>query len=106
MIKLGLIHSVDYSNALVRVETGKIITDWLPFTTFRTGTTKTWSPPTVGEPYFPNAVEFNGRTGGKTYNRWIAGEVVDFILVKFLRLAFPALVDMPSVGLYFDAEVL
>ncbi|AWX15599.1 baseplate assembly protein [Mergibacter septicus] len=50
MIKLGLIHSVDYSNALVRVETGKIITDWLPFTTFRTGTTKTWSPPTVGEP--------------------------------------------------------
>lgn len=36
----------------------------------------------ISDPQFPNPVEFNGRTGGKTCNRWIAGEVVDFVVLK------------------------
>ena len=49
IIRFGLIEEVDYANAKARVKCGQILTDFLPFVTLRTGTTKTWSPPTVGE---------------------------------------------------------
>ena len=49
LIKIGVIHAVDYQQARARVQSGQIISDWLPFLTLRTGTTVTWSPPTVGE---------------------------------------------------------
>lgn len=49
LIKIGVIHNVDYQQAKARVQSGKIISDWLPFLTLRTGTTVTWSPPTIGE---------------------------------------------------------
>lgn len=49
LLKIGVIHSVDHANALVRVKTGEIITHWIGFFSVRAGTTTTWSPPTVGE---------------------------------------------------------
>ncbi|OBX05940.1 baseplate assembly protein [Gallibacterium genomosp. 3] len=49
LIKIGVIHAVDYQQARARVQSGQIISDWLPFLTLRAGTTVTWSPPTVGE---------------------------------------------------------
>ena len=49
MIRFGLIAEVDYANAKAKVKCGQILTDFLPFVTLRTGTTKTWSPPTVDE---------------------------------------------------------
>lgn len=49
LIRFGTIAEVDYTTARARVKSGQILTDFLPFITFRTGTTKTWSPPTVGE---------------------------------------------------------
>ena len=49
IIRFGLIAEVDYEQAKARVKCGEILTDFLPFITFRTGTTKTWSPPTQGE---------------------------------------------------------
>lgn len=49
MIRFGLIHKVDLTKATAQVAIGGLITDFLPFVTARTGTTKSWSPPTVGE---------------------------------------------------------
>ncbi|KAE9526065.1 phage baseplate assembly protein V [Testudinibacter aquarius] len=49
MHRFGLIAAVDHANARCKVRSGQILTDWLPFAAMRAGTTKTWSPPTVGE---------------------------------------------------------
>lgn len=49
LIRFGLIAEVDHANAKARVKSGQILTSFLPFITLRAGTTKTWSPPTVGE---------------------------------------------------------
>ncbi|OOF47961.1 baseplate assembly protein [Rodentibacter trehalosifermentans] len=49
LIRFGTIAEVDYEKARVRVKSGQILTDFLPFITLRAGTTKTWSPPTVDE---------------------------------------------------------
>ena len=49
IIRFGVIAEVNYATARARVKSGDILTEFLPFITFRAGTTKTWSPPTVGE---------------------------------------------------------
>lgn len=50
LIRLGTIAQVDTgSPPRVRVKAGGITTDWLPWLERRAGTTRTWSPPTVGE---------------------------------------------------------
>lgn len=49
IIRFGVIAEVNHATARARVKSGDILTDFLPFVTFRAGTTKTWSPPTVGE---------------------------------------------------------
>lgn len=49
IIRVGTIHSVDHVECRVRVQTGKLITDWLRWLETRAGNTTTWNPPTVGE---------------------------------------------------------
>lgn len=49
LLRFGVIAEVDHNAAKARVKSGQILTDFLPFLTLRTGTTRTWSPPTVGE---------------------------------------------------------
>src|SRR5690554_6174321 len=49
LIRLGTIAEVDHSRARVRVQSGTLLTNWLPWIEARAGTTRTWSPPTVGE---------------------------------------------------------
>lgn len=49
IIRFGTIAEVDYQHCTARVKCGEILTDFLPFLTLRTGTTKTWSPPTLNE---------------------------------------------------------
>ena len=49
IIRFGVIAEVNHATARARVKSGDILTDFLPFITPRSGTTKTWSPPTVGE---------------------------------------------------------
>lgn len=49
LIRLGTIAEVDLANATARVKSGNITTEFLPWITFRAGTSQTWSPPTVGE---------------------------------------------------------
>lgn len=49
LLRLGTIAEVDHAKALVKVQSGNILTDWLPWLTFRAGTSQTWSPPTINE---------------------------------------------------------
>jgi phage baseplate assembly protein V len=49
LVRLGTIAEVDHDAARVRVQIGELLTAWLPWLEARAGTTRTWSPPTVGE---------------------------------------------------------
>jgi len=49
LIRLGTVAEVDHAHALCRVQTGGILTTWLPWAPLRAGNTRTWCPPTVGE---------------------------------------------------------
>lgn len=49
ILRIGTIHAVDHVAVKVRVKTGELITQWLPWIEQRAGQTTTWNPPTVGE---------------------------------------------------------
>lgn len=49
LIRIGTIHSVDHAAVRVRVQSGNLVSHWLPWLERRAGNTTTWSPPTVGE---------------------------------------------------------
>jgi len=50
MIRPGRVQDVRHTRpARVRVSTGDLVTDWLPWIEVRAGATVTWNPPTVGE---------------------------------------------------------
>ena len=49
LIKLGTIQEIDHKKARVRIQMGKICTDWLPWVTSRAGNLRSWSPPNIGE---------------------------------------------------------
>lgn len=49
LLRIGTIAEVDHPAARCRVQTGGLLTGWLPFMPHRAGNTRTWDPPTVGE---------------------------------------------------------
>lgn len=49
MIRTGRVAEVDHAGPRVRVQSGDLLTGWLPWQTHRAGSTRTWNPPTVGE---------------------------------------------------------
>ncbi|MDD3652315.1 phage baseplate assembly protein V [Immundisolibacter sp.] len=49
IVRVGTVAAIDHATARVRVQTGNLLTGWLPWSTGRAGTTRTWDPPTVGE---------------------------------------------------------
>ncbi|REE92640.1 phage baseplate assembly protein V [Cupriavidus plantarum] len=50
LLRLGKIAEVQHASPpRVRVQTGGLTSDWLPWIEQRAGGTRTWSPPTVGE---------------------------------------------------------
>jgi len=55
LIRLGTVAEVDHGSlpdkrpAWVRVQSGDLLTSWLPWAALRAGTTRDWDPPTVGE---------------------------------------------------------
>lgn len=49
LIRLGTVAHIDAAQARIRVNTGQILTDWLPWLALRAGTTSTWSLPSIGE---------------------------------------------------------
>lgn len=51
-IRLGTVAQVDLAQARCRVQTGGMVTDYLPWFVTAAGNLITWSPPTVGEQVF------------------------------------------------------
>ncbi|MBX9612427.1 MAG: phage baseplate assembly protein V [Burkholderiales bacterium] len=49
LLRPGTIHAVDHRGGLVRVASGDLITNWLPWIERRAGNVRTWAPPSVGE---------------------------------------------------------
>jgi len=49
LIRIGTVMAVDLKPARVRVSSGDLATNWLPWLELRAGRTRTWNPPTVGE---------------------------------------------------------
>lgn len=49
ILRYGVVYAVDLDGALVQVDVGGIVTDWLPWRTPRAGRTRVWHPPEVGE---------------------------------------------------------
>ncbi|MBY0445835.1 MAG: phage baseplate assembly protein V [Burkholderiales bacterium] len=49
MIRIGTVAEVDHTNALCRVQSGELLTDWLPWLAPRAGNVRVWSPPSIGE---------------------------------------------------------
>lgn len=49
LIRFGTVHSVDHAAKRCRVQTGGLVTQWLPWMERRAGATATWDPPTIGE---------------------------------------------------------
>lgn len=49
LIRLGTIAQVDVATARVRVQTGQLLTTWLPWLALAAGADREWRPPTIGE---------------------------------------------------------
>ncbi len=50
LLRIGVVADVQHASpSRVRVQTGGITTDWLPWAELRAGGTRTWNPPTKGE---------------------------------------------------------
>ena len=49
LVRVGVVTALDAANARVKVKTGGLSTDWLPWLTARAGATLTWSAPRPGE---------------------------------------------------------
>lgn len=49
LLRIGTVAEVDHARSVCRVQTGKLLTAWLPWFEQRAGNTRTWNPPTVGE---------------------------------------------------------
>jgi phage baseplate assembly protein V len=49
LIRTGTIAEVDLAGPRVRVASGGLTTNWLPWLELRAGATRTWNPPTPGE---------------------------------------------------------
>lgn len=49
LIRLGTVAEADYGAARVRVQSGDLLTGWLPWLTLRAGPDVTWWAPEVGE---------------------------------------------------------
>lgn len=49
LVRLGTIAEVNHQAARVKVQSGRLLTGWLPWVAPRAGTDREWNPPTVGE---------------------------------------------------------
>ncbi|MDR3434024.1 MAG: phage baseplate assembly protein V [Rouxiella aceris] len=49
LIRIGVVSDIDTEQALCRVQTGELVTNWLHWLTPRAGNARTWWAPSVGE---------------------------------------------------------
>lgn len=49
LLRFGTVSQVDTANALVKIDIGDLVTDWLPWLTMRAGQDRIWRAPDIGE---------------------------------------------------------
>lgn len=49
LVRLGTVAEVDHQAVRVKVQSGRLLTGWLPWLTLRAGDDREWNPPTEGE---------------------------------------------------------
>ena len=49
VVRPGIVAAVDHQRAKVRIQTGELLTQWLPWLTQRAGNNRNWQPLEVGE---------------------------------------------------------
>ncbi|KTT31194.1 baseplate assembly protein [Pseudomonas oryzihabitans] len=125
LIRLGTIAEVDHGSltdkrpARVRVQSGALLTGWLPWLTLRAGESREWDPPTLGEQVvvfspsgqttqgvvlcglFSQLLPANGDRAGLHRRTYPDGAVVEYdSLAHRLRAILPAggVTDLTSTG--------
>lgn len=73
-IRLGTVAEVDVAQACIRVKTGELLSDWIPWLVPRTGATIEWSAPSVGEQGIVLCPE--GDTTGAVFLRGLYSDAV------------------------------
>ncbi|TRX75273.1 phage baseplate assembly protein V [Pseudomonas mangiferae] len=84
LIRLGTVAQVQHVPPRVRIQTGELLTGWLPWLAARAGADVDWDPPTIGEQVL--VLSPSGQTGNAV------------VLTGLYSLAIPANADRP--GLY------
>lgn len=109
LIRFGLIAEVQHVPPRVKVETGGILTTWLPWLAWRAGADREWDPPTVGEQVllfspsgqlangvavtgvFSDVIPANGDRAGLHRRTYADGAVVEYDSVAHhLRAVLPS----------------
>jgi phage baseplate assembly protein V len=49
LVRIGRVAEADYPRARIRVQTGDLVTDWIPWTATRAGADRSWWAPEIGE---------------------------------------------------------
>lgn len=49
LLRPGTVQAIDHASARLRVASGDLLTDWLPWFERRAGHLRTWCPPSIGE---------------------------------------------------------
>lgn len=108
LIRLGTVAEVDLTTARVRVQSGRLLTGWLPWLALRAGEDRVWNPPTEGEQVlvlspsgqtanavvlcglFSDAVPANGNAAALHRTTYRDGAVIEYDSAKHhLRAILP-----------------
>lgn len=125
LIRLGTVAEVDHGSLndhrppRLRVQSGELLTGWLPWLTLRAGADRTWDPPTVGEQVvlfspsglteqgialtglFSQSIAANGERAGLHRRTYADGAVIEYDSVAHrLRAILPeaGITDLTSPG--------
>lgn len=108
LIRLGTVAEVDLTSARVRIQSGRLLTGWLPWLALRAGEDRVWNPPTEGEQVlvlspsgqtanavvlcglFSDAVPANGEAAALHRTTYRDGAVIEYDSAKHhLRAILP-----------------
>ncbi|PZE09703.1 phage baseplate assembly protein V [Pseudomonas sp. 57B-090624] len=96
LIRLGTVAEVDLATARVRIQSGRLLTGWLPWLALRAGEDRVWNPPTEGEQVlvlspsgqtangvvlcglFSDAIPANGETAALHRTTYRDGAVIEY----------------------------
>lgn len=117
LIRFGTVAQVQMQPPRVRVQTGELLTTWLPWINARAGADREWNPPTEGEQVvlfspsgilaqgvaltglFSELIPANGDRAGLHRTTYRDGAVIEYdSLAKHLRATLPGSAELTAVG--------